>query len=346
MTTPGAGGAGVGETKQLSVLRRRFGGNLPVSPLVVLAGLVIAALYPLATPQSLLNTLDVYAIYFVWIALAESWNLVGGYAGLLNLGLVAFFALGSVVGGLAFRSGEPAIVAILLAGTAGALAASALTPTFRLRSFYFAMATLVIPLIFKPLAEYLTNTTIFVLPLGAVSSPINLYYTGLGLASLTILGVYILMRSKVGIALRAISDDEVGSASIGINVLYYKTIALVASGFVAAAAGAYYLQVLGDVDTTLFLNLNFSLFPIFMVIIGGLATFEGPIFGAIVFSLTDYWLTSALPGSTLDTFILSFLIIIVAVFLPKGVIPTTRALLLKSKGRSHGQSVSTSPVQK
>jgi branched-chain amino acid transport system permease protein len=318
-------------------LRSRLSKGGPVSPIAVLAGLVVAGLYPLFTPHAALNTLDVYAIYFVWIALAESWNLVGGYAGLLNLGLVAFFALGSVVGGLAFRSGQPPIVSIALAGFAGSFAALSLTPTFRLRTYYFAMATLVVPLIFKPLVEYLTNTTIYVLPLSAVSSPVDLYYTGLGLVSVTIFGVYLLVRSKVGVALRAVSDDEVGAASIGINVLYYKTVALAASGFVAAAAGAYYLQVLGDVDTTLFLNLNFSLFPIFMVIIGGLGTFEGPIFGAIVFSVIDYWLTSALPGSTLDAFFLALLIIVVAVLLPKGVLPSLGAFL-RRRGKGRGRN--------
>lgn len=312
--------------------RFRSTGRRAGSPLVVLAGLILAGLYPLFTPHAQFNTLDVYAIYFVWITLAESWNLVGGYAGLLNLGLVAFFALGSVVGQLGFKSGFPSVASIPIAGFAGLIAALMLTPTFRLRTYYFAMATLVIPLIFKPLVEYLTNTTIYVLPLSSVASPVDLYYTGLALASLTIFGVFLLVRSKVGLALRAVSDDEVGSASVGINVLYYKTIALAASGFIAAAAGAYYLQVLGDVDTTLFLNLNFSLFPIFMVIIGGLGTFEGPIFGAIVFSVVDYWLTSALPGSTLDTFFLSLLIIVVAVFLPKGVLPSISGIIRKRQG--------------
>jgi branched-chain amino acid transport system permease protein len=312
---------------------RRF----PLSPSVVLVGLLIAASYPLVTPQASFSALDVYAIYFIWIALAESWNLVGGYAGLLNLGLVAFFALGSVVGEIGFRSGDPAFVSIPLAGLAGALAALTLTPTFRLKSYYFAMATLVVPLIFKPLVEYVTHTTIYVLPPSATSTPIILYYTGLSLTGLTIFGVYLLVRSRVGIALRAVSDDELGSASIGINVMLYKTVALVFGGFIAAAAGAYYLQVLGDVDTTLFLNLNFSLFPIFMVIIGGLATFEGPIFGAIVFSVIDYWLTSALPGSTLDTFFLALMIIVVAVLLPKGVLPTLGPVVRKRLRREvHG----------
>jgi len=317
----------------LQQTERGFSRSYPLSPLIVLAGLAIAGLYPFTVQQRDFNSLDVYAIYFVWITLAESWNLVGGYAGLLNLGLVAFFALGAIVGQLALSAGLPLFASIASAGFAGSLAGLALTPTFRLRSFYFAMATLVVPLIFKPLVEFSTNRTIFAVPENAISAPVLLYYTGFTIAALTIFGVYFLVRSRVGVALRAISDDETGSASIGINVLFYKTVALVASGFVASAVGAYYLEILGNVDTTLFLNLNFSLFPIFMVIIGGLATFEGPIFGAMIFSLIDYWLTGALPGSTLDTFVLSLLIIIVAVFLPKGVLPSLRPLLEKQWGR-------------
>ncbi len=304
----------------------------PLTPLIILAGLIVAGLYPLTLPPRSLNSLNVYAIYFVWITLAESWNLVGGYAGLLNLGLVAFFALGAVVGSIALVVGLPFIVSVLLAGLAGSLAGLALTPTFRLKSFYFAMATLVIPLIIKPIIEFSTNRTDFAVPANAISGPVSLYYLGFAMAGLTIFGVYFLVRSRVGIALRAIGDDEIGSGSIGINVLYYKMIALVISGFVASAAGAYYLQILGTVDTTLFLNLNFSLFPIFMVIIGGIATFEGPIIGAIIFSLINYWLTSALPGSTLDTLVLSLMIIVVAVFVPRGVLPSLRSLLRKKSG--------------
>jgi branched-chain amino acid transport system permease protein len=299
----------------------------PVSLLIILAGLLVAGLYPITLPSRSLNSLNLYTIYFVWILLAESWNLAGGYAGLLNLGLVAFFALGGVVASLALASGLPFIVAVLMAGIAGSLAGLALTPTFRLRSFYFAMATLAIPLIIKPIVEFSTNRTDFGVPESAISGSITLYYLGFGMAGLTIFGVYLLVRSRVGIALRAIGDDEMGSASIGINVLYYKMIALVVSGFLASTAGAYYLQVIGTVNTTLFLDLNFSLFPIFMVIIGGLATFEGPIVGAIIFSVINYWLTSNFPGSTLDTLVLSLMIIIVAVFLPRGILPSLRGLL-------------------
>ncbi len=299
----------------------------PLSLVVILAGLLVAGLYPATLSSQSLNSLNLYTIYFVWIILAESWNLAGGYAGLLNLGLVAFFALGGVVASLALTAGLPFILAVVLAGLSGSLAGLALTPTFRLRSFYFAIATLVIPLIVKPIVEFSTNRTDFAVPANAIFGSVALYYLGFAMAGLTIFGVYFLVRSRVGIALRAIGDDEMGSGSIGINVLYHKMIALVVSGFVASTAGAYYLQIIGTVNTTLFLDLNFSLFPIFMVIIGGLATFEGPIVGAIIFSLINYWLTSEFPGSTLDTLVLSLMIIIVAVFVPRGILPSLRRLL-------------------
>jgi branched-chain amino acid transport system permease protein len=307
-----------------------------LTPLIILGGLIVAGLYPLTLPSRNLNSLNLYAIYFVWITLAESWNLVGGYAGLLNLGLVGFFALGGVVGSLGLTAGLPYTVSALLAGLAGSLAGLALTPTFRLKSFYFAMATLVVPLIIKPIVEFATNRTIFPVPGNAISGPVSFYYFGFAMAALTIFGVYFLVRSRVGIALRAIGDDEIGSETIGINVLYYKMIALVISGFVASTAGAYYLQILGTVNTTLFLDLNFSLFPIFMVIIGGIATFEGPVLGAIIFSIINYWLTGAFPGSTLDTLVLSLMIIIVAVLLPRGVLPSLRVLLGRFRGRGGG----------
>src|SRR3989442_1920759 len=141
------------------------------------------------------------------------------------------------------------------------------------------------------------------------------------------------MQSRVGFALRAFGKEELASSSLGINVVIYKCIAVRASGFIASAAGAYYHKIIGTINTTLFQNLSFSLFPIFMVIIGGIGTFEGPVLGAVVFSLINYYVTSQFPGSTVDTFILSLMIIGVAVLLPRGLVfsrhqlRTTRTLI-------------------
>lgn len=312
--------------KERSFVGRRV--KFSATPLVaVLVVLILFGLYPLSIPSRGQNLLAVYAIYFVWIMLAESWNLVGGYAGLLNLGLVAFFALGGVVEAIALLVGLSFILSILLAGLAGTILGVALVPTFRLRSYYFAMATLVTPLIVKPIVEFLTNRSGFDVPRNAIFDSFTLYYVGLVMTGLAIFIVYLLMQSRIGLALRAIGDGEVASSSIGINVLLYKTVALVVSGFLASVAGAYYLQIIGTVNTNLFENLSFSLFPIFMVIIGGSATFEGPIVGAIVFSFTNYYITTRFPSSTLDTLILSVLIMVVAVLMPKGIVSSIKGLL-------------------
>jgi len=306
---------------------RRFAvGMRNPSQITLLISLFFATVYPLTLSTEGSRVLSVYAVYFMWISLAESWNLVGGYAGLLNLGISAFFALGGVVGALALFDGFPFIISLLLAGFAGAILGVALIPTFRLKSFYFAIATLVVPLIVKPMVEFLGNRADFTVPQTVILTPIGLYYSGLVLAGITIFGAYFLMQSRVGFALRALGDDELASSSLGINVLLYKSIAVLTSGFIASAAGAYYLQIIGTINTTLFQNLNFSLFPIFMVIIGGIGTFEGPVLGAVVFSLINYYVTSQFPGSTVDTFILSLMIIGVAVLLPRGLVSSLHEL--------------------
>src|SRR5712692_11706659 len=167
------------------------------SQVVILASLVLAAAYPLTLSSGGSRVLSVFAIYFMWISLAESWNLVGGYAGLLNLGFSAFFALGGVVGAVSLFDGFPFIISLLLAGFAGAILGVALIPTFRLKSFYFAIATLVVPLIVKPMVELLTNRTDFIVPQGQILGPVELYYSGLVMTGLAIFGVFLLMRSRL-----------------------------------------------------------------------------------------------------------------------------------------------------
>jgi branched-chain amino acid transport system permease protein len=298
------------------------------SPIIVLVALALATIYPTASKASGL-ALSGILIYFVWIALSESWNLVGGYAGLLNLGLVAFFALGGVTAANAALAGISFLPAIIIAGFAGAFLAVVLIPTFRLRSDYFAIGTLVIPFIAEPLVLYITSGRVsYNLIIGIVPSE-ELYYSGLAMAGLAIFGIYFLMRSRIGIALRSMGDDETASSSLGVNVLLYKTVALVVSGFVAAVAGGYYFYLFSGFRLNTFDDLTWSFFPIFMVFIGGTGTFEGPIVGALIFSGIDYYSPRLLIGSSADQLIFSVFIMAVAVLLPKGIIPSLRRIAQK-----------------
>ena len=296
-----------------------------------MVGLLLAASYPLMLKANLDSVL-VYVPYFTWIILAESWNIAGGYAGLLNLGLVGSFALGAFTSAFSLSMGYPLIASMLLGGLSGVVLALFLVPTFRLRNDYFAIATLVVPFMLKPIVEAIFRRPTFTIPRSEAPPAVDLYYTGLLLAALSIFGIFFLMRSRAGIALRAIGDSEIASSSLGINILLYKTIALVASGFLAALAGSFFIQYI-SIDSSLFLNLNYSLFPIFMVIIGGIGTFEGPILGAILFSLINYTLNNEFPGSTFDVLVFSLVIMVVAVLLPRGIVPYARRVLRKLQRR-------------
>lgn len=289
------------------------------APAVTALGVAVAALVPQLggfDPR----ILGALAIYFVWITLAVSWNLVGGFAGLLNLGLVAFFGLGAMVGTACLQAGYPAVVVTVFAGMSGAALAAFLVPTFRLKGLYFAVGTFVVPYMVKPLVEVLGGGSVYKVPEGRILSPIDMYYSGLGLAALALFGVYFVMKSKAGLALRALGNDEAVAESVGVDAALYKATALVVSGFMVAVAGLYYAEIGGTVETTLFQNITFSLLPVFMVVIGGIGTYEGPVVGALIFCALNYYVTSQFPGSTLDTFVLSLSIVAFAVFRPRGVV--------------------------
>lgn len=315
-----------------------------VSPIAILLGIIIAGIVPGLNGGKADLILGEFVVYFMWITLAEGWNMVGGYAGLLNLGFVAFFGVGGIVCSLAFFAGLSIVAGMLIAGVAGALMALALIPTFRLRSEYFAIGTLVIPVIVKPLVEYFTNSESFAVPVSHVLNRVQFYYLGLGMSAVAIFGTFFLMRTRIGIALRAMGDDEVAASSLGVNVLLYKTVALVVSGFIAAVAGAYYLQFIGSVSTTIFQDLTYSLFPIFMVIIGGSGTFEGPLIGALIFSVIDYYSPTIFANSTADTLVFSIIIMAVAVLLPRGIIPTLRRRLHRRKAESQVKPPAAPPL--
>lgn len=297
------------------------------SPLITLVLLALAALVPLTIGANNQSILFQYVIYLVWITLAESWNLIGGYANLINLGMGAFFGLGAMVTSVLLIAGMPFYPSMIMAGFVGAVLALALTPTFRLKSDYFAIGSLVIPLVLKPIVEYFAKKTSFDMPFGVILNSTEFYYAGLLMTGLSIFGIFFMMRSRIGMALRSIGDDETAAAAAGVNVLLFKMIALIVSGFIAAVAGSYYLGILGAVNTSIFNDLTFSLFPAFMVIIGGIGTFEGPIIGSLLFSAVSFGAVVYFQGSNFEVLVFSIMIMVVAVLLPKGIIPTVRRLI-------------------
>jgi len=162
-------------------------------------------------------TMNLLVMLFIYIILAESWNLLGGYTGLFNLGMAAFFGSGSLVCHLLWRAGTPFGLSILAGGLAALILAGVIgLPTLRLTGFYFAIGTLA-------LAEALRISIGNLFPLRILMpatyfadfSLLPRYYLGLALVILTLAAVYVLMKSKLGLPQLTVREDEEAARTQG-----------------------------------------------------------------------------------------------------------------------------------
>jgi branched-chain amino acid transport system permease protein len=239
-----------------------------------------------------------------YLALAQAWNLLAGYAGLVSVGQQAYVGLGCY-GFLiltAFLGVNP-LVALPLTGVLVAIAAVPISLiAFRLRGAHFAIGTWV-------LAEVLRLIFTLIKPFGAgtgMSLPISvvremaesraareliIYYTGLALAIGTVLLVFLWLRSRQGLALTAIRDSEAAAGSIGINQQRTKLAVYLIAALIGGLVGALViLEKLRITPAAGFSVTDWSADVIFIVVIGGIGSVEGPIIGTLVFFILRYFL--------------------------------------------------------
>lgn len=266
---------------------------LSIALIAVVIGLAAAPLWAGRADMRLLMEV------FTFLALAQMWNLLAGYSGLLSVGQQAFVGLGGYLFfALAMFSGVPVIAAIPLAALATALIA---IPTgwiaFRLQGPYFAIGTWVIAEVFRLLAAQssaLGGGSGISLPVALAKSIASnraaremvMYYIAFGITLLSLLGVWWLLRSRWGMALTAIRDSEPAAESIGVNTRRAKFLIYVLTAGVTGLTGAFiFLQKLRITPDAAFSVNEWTAFVIFIVVIGGIGTIEGPIVGVIVFFL-------------------------------------------------------------
>jgi branched-chain amino acid transport system permease protein len=258
-------------------------------------GVVALAMAPLVFLDSALRTL---VQFFYLLALAQMWNLLAGYAGLVSIGQQAYIGLGGYA--LLYFSDHLGVNLFLSVGLAGLVAGALSIPTaafaFRLRGGYFAIGTWVIAEVYQLLVA---NTPSLGGGTGAtITSAIGIdrtirlyatYWIALGLALGSILLVYRVLRSPLGLALRAIRDRETAAATLGVDVLRTKVLVyVIASGVCGLAGGVIYLSLLRLQPNATF-SVNWTVFMIFAVVIGGIGTIWGPILGtAVYFALQQY----------------------------------------------------------
>ncbi|WP_062381626.1 branched-chain amino acid ABC transporter permease [Demequina pelophila] len=261
---------------------------------------------------------------FYLITLATVWNLLAGYAGMVSVGQQAYIGLGAY-GIFVFNDlGLDPYSSALVASVAIGIIAFALSfVAFRLRGGYFAIGTWVI-------AEAVRQIVVRFDSLGAgrgrsisdyTSDPVmrNLftYWLALGILAATLIATLFLLRSRMGIALQSIRDNEVAARALGIHVARTKRIVFVIAGIGAGLAGSVIcLQAIGVQSPSQIFSVSYSAFMVFMVLIGGIGTIEGPIIGAVIYYVMDLYFSQM---GLWYLVVLGALAIAVTLFFPRGI---------------------------
>lgn len=252
------------------------------SLLGLMAGLVVVAAVGFAPLgfQAYGIVLQVYVL----AGAAVSWNVIGGYAGQLSLGHAASFGIGAYTAAwLTYEHSAPLLVTLPAAMAVSCLVSVVLLPCFRARGAYFAILTLAFAAILAQLArEYAPNANSGLLfDSFAVTSRAPLQLLTIGLLVLLVL-VYVLMRTRFGLALRAIRLDLDAARAVGVDDFRMRTVALLLASLANGYFGAVYASDLGFIDPDTAFNLTWSITPVLAAILGGTATVFGPIAGAAV----------------------------------------------------------------
>jgi branched-chain amino acid transport system permease protein len=304
-----------------------------------LAGLLVVCafiVYPLVVDPE--ESYMVYFLFmcFLYVTLAQGWNLVAGYAGQASFGQHAFFGIGAYITAIAWKAewtGYLDPMGMLMSGAGAALLAAIIGIALlaKLRGDYFALGTLGLGEILRVVITQggtLTGGPVgLLLPSSAYQSLRPYYYIALFIALAALFSVWFLVKSRVGLALVAIREDEEAAAANGIHVLKFKILAFAAGALFTGLCGSIYAYYLFQIHPLGFFSLNWALLPVLMTVLGGIGTIMGPILGAFiltgVFELTNLYIPEIHPIFS------GAFIILVMLFLPQGVISLGR------KGEKH-----------
>jgi branched-chain amino acid transport system permease protein len=267
---------------------------------------------------------------YAYVALASLWNLLAGYAGLVSVGQQAYVGLGGYV---LFAStillGLNPLIAVPAAGVIAAVVALPVAGLmFRLRGHYFAIGTWVVAEVFRLVASQLSalgGGSGISLPAASVIAmapsrqlrEFLMYWIALALVVVVLGAIVLLLRSRYGLALTAIRDNELAARSNGVDVTRVKLVVYVLTAFGTGMVGALiFLQKLRISPDTAFSVNDWTAFVIFITVIGGIGRVEGPILGTIVFFLLRQTLADL---GSLYLLMLGAVAIAVMLFAPKGI---------------------------
>ncbi|HEY5725679.1 MAG TPA: branched-chain amino acid ABC transporter permease [Methylomirabilota bacterium] len=286
-------------------------------PALALAFLVLSV-YPLwATGYGIRVMLQL----FMWIALAQSWNLISGLTGYVSFGHVAFFGMGSYTTAILVVQG----VAWPLAAVAGGVMAVVLAfvigwPCLRLKGPYFAIAMLGLNEVLRVMASYFEGLTGggLGLSLPTLDASVRIYYA-MGLVAAAVTGLtYLIVTSRFGLRLMTIREDEVAAEAMGIDTFRYKIYAFLLSAAAPGIVGGLAARDMGYIEPISVFPLVTTITMIVMVLFGGKGTIWGPVLGAVILFTFQELVWAHFPHA--HQILLGGIIVTVVLVMPRGIL--------------------------
>ena len=293
---------------------------------LALGVVVVAALA--AVPRLARTDAELNFLFLVLLSttLAQSWNIVAGYAGQVNLGHAAFFGLGALTTRTLWSAGTPVLAGMAAGAVVAALFALVIgAAAFRLRGAYFAIGTLALGEILRitvgnVLAEVST------LPLTTIAGYrlANRYYLALGLAAVAVLAVAALGSSRLGLGMQAIREDEDAAEASGVGALKLKLLALVLSTALAGLAGGLFAYYHISYYPAHPFSPHWTFDSLLITFIGGVGTVHGPVLGALFYVFLREYL--AIRWVDFHLLIFGALFVAIVLLLPGGLVEAVARL--------------------
>ncbi|MGZ3535526.1 MAG: branched-chain amino acid ABC transporter permease [Thermodesulfobacteriota bacterium] len=297
---------------------------------------VIAFILVIIFPLLVTNTFaqHVMILFFMFGMMGVAWNIMGGYAGMFSFGQVAFFGIGAYTSSfLLIAYHVNPWIGLVIGGLVAALVGAAIGyPCSNLRGHYFAIASIAFGEIVR---THFNNWKLIgaaeglSLPMMSEgfknfmfhSSKLPYYYIMFAFLLISLMVCYLISTSKMGYYFRAIKESHDVAKVLGINVVWYRLVAIMASAFLTAMAGTFYAQYVLYIDPESVMLLPISIQIVLISMLGGAGSVMGPVVGAVILipisEFTRVWLGHK--GTGVDMLIYGFLITLISVYQPKGV---------------------------
>ena len=295
-------------------------------------GLIVVVIFPLLTANTFAQ--HVVILFFMFGMMGVAWNIMGGYAGMFSFGQVAFFGIGAYTSSFLLMAYQVSPwIGLIVGGLVAALVGAAIGyPCSNLRGHYFAIASIAFGEIVRThfnnwkLIGAAEGLSLPMLNEGFKnfmfhSSKLPYYYIMLAFLIISLLVCYLISTSKIGYYFRAIKESHDVARVLGINVVWYRLIAIMISAFLTAMAGTFYAQYVLYIDPESVMLLPISIQIVLISMLGGAGSVMGPVVGAAILlpisEVTRVWLGHK--GTGVDMLIYGFLITLISVYQPKGV---------------------------